>query len=56
VDKQTFLQNYQIARDGGDASEAAIDTLFKQFNFRFGTDNPESFLAKFDERQGGQSW
>jgi hypothetical protein len=56
VDKQTFLQNYQIAQDGGDASEAAIDTLFKQFNFRYGTDDPDKFLSKFESKQGGRSW
>jgi hypothetical protein len=43
VDKQTFLQNYQLAQDGGDAAEAAIDTLFKQFNFEFGVDDPSKF-------------
>lgn len=56
MDKQTFLQNYQIAQDGDDAAEAAIDTLFKQFDFRFGTDDPETFLSKFGSKQGGQSW
>lgn len=56
MDKQIFLQNYQLAQDGGDAAEAAIDILFKQFNFQFGVDDLESFLAKLDERQGGRSW
>jgi len=55
VDKQTFLQNYQVAQDGGDASEAAIDTLFKTFDFQFGVDDPETFLAKFEQKQGGAS-
>lgn len=53
VDKQTFLQNYQLAQDGGDAAEAAIDILFKEFNFQFGVDDPETFLAKFEQKQGG---
>ncbi len=55
MDKQTFLQNYQLAQDGGDASEAAIDTLFKTSDFQFGVDDPETFLAKFKENQGGVS-
>ena len=54
MDKQTFLQNYQLAQDGGDAAEAAIDILFKQFNFRFGADDPETFLSKFGKKQGGE--
>jgi len=54
VDKQTFLENYQIAQDDGDAAEAAIDILFKQFSFQFGIDDPEAFLATFDEMQGGE--
>ncbi len=53
MDKQAFLQNYQLAQDGGDAAEAAIDILFKQFNFRFGTEDPETFLSKLGKEQGG---
>ncbi len=45
MDKQTFLQNYHIAQEGGDASEAAIDFLFKQFDFQFGVDDPSSICV-----------
>ncbi|QHI70490.1 hypothetical protein [Tichowtungia aerotolerans] len=54
MDKQTFLQNYQLAQDGGDAAEAAIDCLFKQFNFQFGIDDPEEFFAKHAVAEGGE--
>ena len=55
MDKQYFMQNLQLAQDGSDQAEAAIDVLFKEFDFIFGTHSPERFLSTTRNAMGDAS-
>lgn len=44
ANKQLFIQNLHIAQDGGEAAEAAIDFLFKEFDYTYGADPLPDFM------------